>query len=176
MTNINSRKDITNLLEPSSMGCELGVFEGEFSADLWNSKKFDQLYLVDIFSGKASNFGKSYDDASVLENIIRQKFIQDSGVRVFKSDSVTFLQSTPSNFFHFIYIDTTHTYETTVLELEESYRCIKNNGYICGHDYTSIHFPGVVNAVNEFCDSYSTEVHIIDQNEPYPSFYIKISK
>lgn len=176
MINILNRNRLTDLLSYHSIGCELGVFEGEFSQILWDSNKFDELYLVDLFSGKASNFGKIYQDASVLYNIVKQKFNNNFGIKINQQDSVTFLKSIPSNYFDFIYIDTTHSYDTTVLELSEAYRCIKNNGYICGHDYTAVYFAGVVDAVNEFCASRQTELNIVDQHEQYPSFYMKISK
>ena len=58
--NILNRNNLTDLLPYYSIGCELGVFEGEFSQTLWNSNKFAELHLVDIFTGEASNFGKPY--------------------------------------------------------------------------------------------------------------------
>jgi hypothetical protein len=173
MINIYNRNNITDILPPNSIGCELGVFEGEFSSILWNSNKFSKLYLVDIFAGKAYNFGKKYKDASVLENIVRSKFIDNDDIIINKIDSVSFLQSIPDKYFDFIYIDTTHSYETTKLELEESLRCVKPNGYICGHDYTNKYFPGVVHAVNEFCTKYGFIISVTQQEEQYPSFIIK---
>lgn len=170
---IRNRKDITTLLNPGSIGCELGVFEGDFAQDLLSSNKFNKLYLIDIFSGYASNFGKYYPDASVLYNLVKTRFQDHSEIEVVKQDSVSFLSSTQIKF-DFIYIDTVHTYEHLSQELNTAHRCIKTGGYICGHDYCS-EFSGVVDAVMEFSEKYHYPL-IITQEEIYPSFIISITQ
>lgn len=174
MINIKHRNQITDILNGHSVGCELGVFEGEFSEILLRSNKFERLYLVDVFGGKASNFGKNYKDASVLETIVRNKFQSNDNVEVAKSESVNFLKMMPSNSFDFIYIDTTHSYDYTIEELQNSYRVIKNGGFICGHDYCE-KFSGVIKAVTEFCELHGYQ-SMITQETDYPSFIIKVVK
>jgi hypothetical protein len=176
MINIFNRNSITDILPLNSVGCELGVFEGEFSQILWNSGKFTKLYLVDLFEGHASNFGKAYNDCSVLESVVKNKFHMNNAVSVIKQDSISFLNSIANNYFNFIYIDTMHDYEHTAAELEKSYRCVKNNGFICGHDYSNAHFPGVVKAVNEFCKKLNCSPIQTSMIEDYPSFIIPIAK
>jgi hypothetical protein len=171
---INTRESIVNLLDTNSIGCEVGVFEGDFSQILVDSKKFKKLYLVDIFSGIASNFGKTYTDSSCLEEKAKNRFLSKNFVEIIKQDSVSYFRHMPDNFFDFIYIDTVHSYEQTILELYESHRTIKNNGFICGHDYC-IEFNGVITAVNEFCLKYNYKP-IITTEINYPSFIIKIKK
>jgi hypothetical protein len=173
---INTRDEICTLLNKDSIGCEIGVFEGEFSSILFSSNKFKQLYLVDTFTGIASNNNVVYQDASVLEEKVKNKFIEYNEIIIQKQDSISFLKSMPDNFFDFIYIDTVHSYELTILELEASYRCIKNLGLICGHDYTETFFPGVVKAVNEFCLNHNLSYNVTQQTENYPSFIIKCIK
>lgn len=170
---INTRNEITDLLPYNSIGCELGVFEGEFSQQLLNSNKFHKLYLVDIFSGQASNFGKHYEDASVLYDIVKNKFQDNNTVEVLKEDSITFLKSTTTKF-DFIYIDTIHSYDFLIQELEAAHKVIKSGGYICGHDYCLI-FDGVIKAVTEFTNKYGYSV-IITTEHDYPSFIISVSK
>lgn len=172
MTTISDRKHIIDLLSSNIIGCELGVFEGDFSEHLLSSGKFDKLYLVDIFEGAASNFDKTYNDSTILQDIINNKFKEYKNIEIIKSDSIYFLQSMPEKFFDFIYIDTVHSYEHTKKELLESYRVIKNNGFICGHDYCN-RFDGVIRAVSEFSENHGYEV-IVTKDKPYPSFIIKI--
>jgi hypothetical protein len=169
---MNTRNQIVDLLPIDSIGCELGVFEGNFSEILTASKKFKKLYLVDIFSGIASNFGKTYTDASVLEQYVKNKFTEYSIVEIIKQDSLTFLQSLPNNSLNFIYIDTVHSYEQTMNELNESYRVIQNGGYICGHDYCEI-FQGVIDSVTDFTKKYNLDI-IITQENDFPSFIIQV--
>ena len=62
-----------------------------------------------------------------------------------------------------IFIDTSHTYEQTKLEIEKSIPHIVNDGWLALHDYHDAH-PGVVCAVNEFLDSqteYDLEVYFV---------------
>jgi hypothetical protein len=171
MINISHRNNITDLLPTNSIGCELGVFEGEFSEQLYLSGKFDNLYLVDLFSGHACNFGKHYHDASVLYHMVKHKFANYQQVQVIKQDSLSFLRSADLSF-DFIYIDTVHSYEHLRQELALAYYRIKSGGYICGHDYCA-EFNGVIKAVNEFCELYKYKP-IITTESNYPSFVIKI--
>jgi hypothetical protein len=169
MIDISTRNEITNYIPPNSIGCELGVFEGEFSKILLDSNKFDKLYLVDSFFGPAWNFGKYYPDATVLYPKVKNRFCLDHRVSVIRSDSIDFLQSTKT-LFDFIYIDTIHTYDHLYRELEFSRNKIKKNGYICGHDYCS-EFQGVIDAVREFTKKYNYK-YTITQEQKYPSFII----
>jgi hypothetical protein len=168
---INTRESIVNLLDTGSVGCELGIFEGDFSQVLTDSGKFKKLYLVDVFSGVASNFDKTYKDASCLEQKNKDRFLSKNFVEIIKQDSISYLRSMPDNFFDFIYIDTVHSYEQTVSELYESHRTIKNKGFICGHDYC-IEFHGVIRAVTEFCLKYDYKP-IITTERDYPSFIVQ---
>lgn len=171
---INTRNQIISLLNENSVGCELGVFEGDFSEILTQSNKFTKLFLVDLFGGTASNFGKVYNDASVLENHVKNRFKEYSYVEVIKNDSLSFLKSIADNSLDFIYIDTVHSYDQTKLELEESYRTVKNGGLICGHDYCEM-FRGVIQSVQEFISQYSLPL-IITTEADFPSFIIKVTK
>lgn len=168
---INVREQIVELLSPNSIGCELGVFEGDFSQSLVDSNKFSELYLVDLFSGSASNFGKHYPDASILNEYVKKKFQSHSSVKVVKQDSISFLQTSKINF-DFIYIDTIHTYHHLIQELNSAHDCIKPGGYICGHDYC-IEFMGVIQAVKEFSTKYQYPVIVTTEND-YPSFIIRV--
>ena len=167
---INTRNQIPNLLHENSVGCELGVFEGDFSKILIQSNKFTKLFLVDVFSGKASNFCKVYEDSSVLENQVKNRFKEYSYVEVIKNDSLSFLKSIPDNSLDFIYIDTVHSYDQTQKELQESYRTIKNGGLICGHDYCEM-FSGVIQAVQEFISQHNFKLRVTHEPD-FASFII----
>jgi hypothetical protein len=152
---INTRDEINLLLRSNSVGCELGVFEGEFSEILLKENKFSKLYLVDLFEGIVESGDKSgnnikYKNSIELLNTVKNKFSNKDCVEIVKKDSVSFLKSFPDNYFDFIYIDTSHQYEHTKNELNISLRKIKKSGIIAGHDYNPYRFAGVVSAVDEF--------------------------
>lgn len=171
---INIRNQIVSLLNDNSVGCELGIFEGDFSDVLIQSNKFTRLFLIDIFDGTAFNFGKVYNNASILENHVKNRFKQYDYVTVIKNDSLSFLRSMQNNSLDFIYIDTVHSYDQTQKELEESYRVIKNNGLICGHDYCTM-FNGVIESVQEFIQKYHFKLDITKESD-FPSFIIQVVK
>jgi hypothetical protein len=176
MITIENRNTITQLLSANSVGCELGVFEGEYSQVLADSNKFSKLFLVDIFNGEASNFGKLYKDCSVLERYVKSRFYNNNIVEIIKNDSISFLSNLPENYLDFIYIDTVHDYTHTRQELLYSYKVIKNQKFICGHDYTIKYFPDLVAAVNDFCQEHKLELNVTSKHEDYPSFYISVNK
>lgn len=169
---INIRDNIPQLLQTDSIGCELGVFEGNFAETLLSSNKFKKLYLVDLFNGSASNFGKHYNDASQLHEFVENKFKDNNEVSVIKQDSINFLESSNINF-DFIYIDTVHSYDHLIRELRAAYIKIKIGGYICGHDYC-LEFNGVIQAVNEFIKQHGYKLILTKENN-FPSFIIQIT-
>lgn len=157
---LNNREQIPNILSYNSIGCELGIFLCEYSDVLLSSQKFKKLYLVDTFCGnvgsgdKKGNNIRFFDGQYLLSNA-KNKYKNMDSIHIEQNDSVSFLMKFPPEFFDFIYIDTVHTYTHLIRELEESKRVIKSDGFICGHDYNYDAFPGVVEAVNDFCNKYN---------------------
>lgn len=166
---IHTREEIPSLLKDGSVGCEIGVFEGEYSQVLADSGKFNKLYLVDVFSGVASSgdksgkYVKTYSDAGMLFEHNQNRFSRYDFVEVVKQDGISFLNQKP-NYFDFVYIDTLHTYNHTLKELEAAYSAVKSGGYITGHDYNDSQYSGLVRAVKEFCDKYQLRFQTTDQD------------
>lgn len=174
---VKTRNDICNELKNNLIGCELGIFKGEFSEILLNSNKFKKLYLVDIFFGEMMSGDKDgnnvvYSNGDELFQIVTNKFKNESSIEIKKSCSVEFLKSFPDEYFDFIYIDSSHEYFHTKKELDESYRVIKKNGgIICGHDYNEVAFKGVFDAVNEFSKNNNLQIQT-SQNDLLASFFL----
>lgn len=161
---ISTREQICNKFKNNLIGCELGVFKGEFSEVLLNSNKFKKLYLVDIFDGQMMSGDKNgnnivFSNGDELHEIVSNKFKHNKNVEIIKQCSVKFLESFPDEYFDFIYIDSSHEYFHTQKELEQSYRVIKKNGgIISGHDYSEVSFKGVFDAVNEFAQKFNLKI------------------
>jgi hypothetical protein len=60
-----------------------------------------------------------------------------------------------------VYIDASHEYDDVVIDLELSYKKVKNGGFICGHDYVSPRFESVVSAVDEFCEKKGLKIEYL---------------
>lgn len=170
-TRIELVKDLVN---KSSVCAELGVLYGGFAQHIYNQNP-KKLYLVDLWNEPmpcgdedGNNVHWCYDNIESF-NKINEFFGKSENVVICKTDSISFMTSCEDNYFDFIYIDTTHTYEHTFRELEASFAKCKNGGYICGHDLDIIpekchnwNFNfGVDKAVYEFCTKYNQKIHAI---------------
>jgi predicted O-methyltransferase YrrM len=147
---VESRLALLDRLPKGLRALELGVAEGGFSQEIWNRLAPSHLVLVDSWEGERYAVGHEK---------VSQKFasqIQRGLVKIHKAKSVDFLKSCEPGSFDFIYIDTDHSYGTTIKELRECARIIAPGGFICGHDYTAgnVVAPvvyGVIQAVSQFC-------------------------
>ena len=91
-----------------------------------------------------------------------------------KSDSREWLERQPINSLDWVYIDSAHEYSQTKSELSKSALAVKPGGFICGHDYDAQQFPGVVQAVSEFCSRHNLTAEIFDGDQ-LASFRIEVA-
>ena len=176
---MKTRIDLLKSFEKKLIIAELGVFKGEFSSQIINICNPNKLYLVDIFSGRVESGDVNGNNiisinGEELKKIVENKFSSNTKVKIIKSCSVEFLKSLEENYLDVVYIDSSHQYEHTKKELEESFFKVKKNGFICGHDYHP-RFNGVVRAVNEFCEEKKLNLSLT-KNDGLNSFFIKLLK
>ena len=162
-----NRKALLEKLPRSSIGAELGVEYGLFSLEIINGVLPKKLYLVDL-----------WNDESIKE-VCFAELKQYQNVEMVESSSLEFLRSCDSGSLDWVYIDTDHSYELTLNELKESARVVKEEGLICGHDYTMIASSGirqygVVPAVHEFCLAFNYRmVYLTHESNRHLSFALK---
>jgi hypothetical protein len=65
--------------------------------------------------------------------------------------------------FDFIYIDANHSYEEVREDLRLWFPKVKLGGIIGGHDYGFSAFPGVKQAVDEFCAKHRVKLNVEPQ-------------
>ena len=99
-------------------------------------------------------------------------FKENKNVHIIKETSEKFISSLVDGGLDLIYIDGDHDYSGVKSDLMLSYDKIKNGGYICGHDYVSPRFEGVVTAVNEFCIEKDLKIDYITK-DGCPTYCIK---
>lgn len=145
---------LLNQLPKEGVCAEIGVDEGEFSRSILDVCRPRTLHLIDLWPRpliREDRYPK-----------VMQRFEQEleSGqVVLHRGDSLATLEQMPDAGLDWVYIDSAHTYEHTLAELILCDRKVKPTGIIAGHDYAvgswdyGVRF-GVVNAVNEFCNSY----------------------
>ena len=151
-----TREELLNFLGKDLIIAEIGVFKGEFSKFIFENLNPKELFLVDIFEGYVGSGDKDGNNMQFTnlekeyESLISY-FSQNKNVTIIKENSKNFISLLDDEFLDLIYIDGDHDYDGVKNDLNLSYDKIKNGGYICGHDYVSPRFEGVVRAVNEFC-------------------------
>ena len=165
------RKFLLDFISPNSVGAELGVFTGLFSAVLSRQRRISQLTFVDPW-WKA--FGDCYPDWNAYTDYGRIKTraaYETARRRIFQSQlprrvievgsSYDWLQSQPDESLDWVYLDSTHTYEGTKLELDMLNRKLRGNGLILGDDWQTSRdhrHHGIFLAVNEFLQTSNFEV------------------
>jgi len=161
---MNTRLDLLATLPKGSVCAELGVFIGAFSIEILRRTRPKILYLVDRFTGKirsGDENGENIKGANLdfVFHQLRARYelpFNGTDVVIVKAYSYHWLESLPENHLDWIYIDTDHAFRTTRLELEAAHKAVKPNGVIAGHDHDPIHYPGVVQAVHDFCERFHT--------------------
>lgn len=144
---------------------ELGVFQGEFSAEINRSLPDRKIYLFDTFQGfderdlsieREINDGKrawhpDFSDTSV--GTVRERLPHPEMARFVKGffpESIETVPEAAQERFCLVSLDP-DLYEPVKRGLEFFFPRLSRGGAIMIHDYNSMQFPGVGKAVREFC-------------------------
>lgn len=112
-------------------------------------KKKTKLYGIDFNSTWMEWTKKSIKLLDIKNiNLILKDSIEAS--MDFKDDSVSF-----------IFLDSSHAYDTTRDELEVWWPKIKKGGFFAAHDYINELYPGVKKAIDEFAAKYDIKFRVI---------------
>ena len=111
---------------------------------------------------------------------VKEKFANNSNVRVIKEFSKGASQLFPDEYFDLVYIDANHTYQGVSADLEIWLPKVKRGGLLAGHDYFIYdnarpwtQFFGIVPAVNEFVKKHDFTIEYITV-ESVPSYAIRV--
>lgn len=144
---------------------EIGVDRGDFSNDILLLCHPRELHLIDYWQ-----FSENAEAGTqTAYNHVKTRFAKEIAVNQVipvKGLSKDILKNYPDGFFDWVYIDSAHDYETTVVELEICRTKVKPGGIIAGHDYCAgnvakAFFYGIPNAVNNFCCRYRWRIKAI---------------
>lgn len=169
-----NREELLKMLPKNGIVAELGVDEGGFSKLIVNTCKPEKLHLVDFWGSERYNQNKRRKVEALFKSQIESGTVQiDLGY------STEVGKNFPKDYFDWIYIDTDHSYQTTIKELEIWESKVKEHGIIAGHDYILGNWDGmvrygVIEAVYEFCSKYNWEIiYLTMEHDNSPSFAIR---
>jgi hypothetical protein len=179
---LKTREELLHLFPGGGTMAEVGVFRGGFSEKILDVCKPEKFYMVDIWEGKmmsGDKDGKSIvkipDMQEVYENEILPKFGVLPNVKVIRETSTDFFNRPEFvDSLDAIYIDALHTYKAVLKDLEGARKVVKSGGIIMGHDYGK-KFPGVIKAVDEFCEKNGLQIEYLTE-DGCPSYYIVNNK
>ncbi len=175
------QREVLELLQPDTVGAELGVFAGAFSRVILEAVRPRVLHLVDPWWAA---FGETYPDwgdytdhgklttraaheAAVLRSDAARERCE---VQVHVAGSQQWLASLPDESLDWAYLDTTHTFEDTLAELTLLARTVRADGLILGDDYwidpAGWHY-GVLRAVHAFVRSHPYQLIRADRHGQY---------
>lgn len=160
------REDVLKLLPRDSVGAEIGVFKGEFTAHILRAVRPRELHLIDawwlLYGDRYPNWGaytqfgtlRTRDAFEQAKRIVAR--VDRRGAAVFHvSSDVECLERFADSYFDWVYLDTSHEYEHTRQELALLKQKVKRGGLISGDDWqTDANHPhhGLCRAVKEFCE------------------------
>jgi hypothetical protein len=168
---VRARQFILKFIAVDSVGAELGVFTGLFSAVLARDKRISKITFVDPWWkafgshypdwGPYTDYGKVSTRCAYEVAMIR---ISQAGLpnRIVEIGySYDWLAAQPDKSLDWVYLDSTHNYEGTKRELSLLGHKVKDTGLILGDDWQierdHIHH-GVCLAVNEFVKASNFEL------------------
>jgi SAM-dependent methyltransferase len=159
-----ARKDVLNMLPKEAVGVEIGVWKGDFSAQILKAARPKTLHLVDpwLISDAADRatqawYGADKISQSGMDDIhahVTQRFgaeLASGRVIIHRADARQALGAMDKETVDYVYVDGDHGYEGVSADLAEAFRVTKPNGFICCDDYLLGAWwkDGVVRAVHE---------------------------
>jgi len=159
-----ARKKVLAMLPRDGAGAEIGVWKGDFSAQLLSVTKPRILHLVDpwLVSDSADRADTAWYGADkitqpamdAIHDEVSARFAQERSrgvVEIHRADATRALGRMPEATLDYVYVDGDHSYEGVSTDLAEAFRVTKVGGFICCDDYLLGAWwqDGVVRAVHE---------------------------
>jgi len=167
---IVERQFLLTHIPDGSVGVELGVYTGMFSALLAHDKKIRQVTFVDPWWLKhGESFPRRWKDYSDWGKIATRKAyalaterIRSCGLEgraIVVGYAERWLAAQPDASLDWAYLDTVHTYRQTMQELGLLDKKLTAHGIIIGDDWD---FDGIFFAVNDFVKTHDFQVMFCD--------------
>ena len=144
------RLDLLEALPKGGTAAEIGVAFGDFTREIMARNTPRQLYLIDAWASARYRDGLARIQTEWADAIRDERIVIRQGL------STEVLAGLEPGLFDWVYIDTNHSYDTTLAELELCAGLVRPGGLIAGHDFCTGNVIdavpyGVVEAVARFC-------------------------
>lgn len=162
------RSFLYNYIPKNSIGCEVGVFQGNFSQQLVENTEPKKIYLIDPWTVFRKNtvhsnesFVEDYDRWECMYQSVCDRFAENPSVEIIRDRGEAAADLFKNEFFDWIYVDGDHSYEGALVDFIKFFPRLKSGGVMIADDYTC---EGVRKAFMDFrkiCkDIKSTKVEV----------------
>jgi hypothetical protein len=172
-----ARQDVIGHFGKNGIGAEIGVWRGDFSAQILELARPSKLYLIDPWVRQMDDVHKNavygsestHDIDVIYQSVVarfseEEKLGQISILRTFSTDA---LQRFSDDYFDFIYIDGDHDYKSVRHDCFAAFDKVKQGGLICGDDYATDGWwgRGVVDAFHELLAERATLLKYVREDQ-----------
>lgn len=177
------REDLIKYL-PNGIVAEVGVALGNFSESILALNNPSKLILIDAWQ----NFDLGYRDGNMVKDNEQQeryesvinKFKSNKNITIIRKKSLDAISDLQDELLDWVYIDADHSYQGCLADLRSYDKKVKENGYICGHDWLSKSQIrkgfGVNQAVIDFVSEREYVLTLITKEKKYMSYVISKNK
>lgn len=174
------RQAFLRRLPRRSVCAEIGVYEGDFSAQILEQLRPRRLHLIDPWRYEAGpryeqawyggQVGTSQARMDAVHAAVLARFAREivaGVVAVHRAPSVEAAAGFADGYFDWVYVDGNHLYEFVKADLETYHPKVRTGGYIAGDDYGAAGWweGGVTRAVDEFRRSGLCETVLIQDRQ-----------
>jgi len=130
--------DIGELKTTKTINCiEIGTYTGESALIISSFTFIHSMICIDPY----------------FTNIASKRLNHKNNIKLIPVKSSEYVENVSDQSIDMIYIDGCHKIECIYNDLYQWYPKIKNNGFICGHDYIP-KFQPIIDTVNDFADKH----------------------
>jgi hypothetical protein len=138
------RASLLSRLPGGAICAEIGVWRGDFSAEILNVTRPRELHLIDPWAFD-SNFprrlyggmeAKTQADMDAIHDSVVARFGANPAVTIHRRKSVDAARAFTNHTFDWVYIDGDHSYASVLQDLQEWSSKVKPGGWIAGDDLT----------------------------------------
>jgi hypothetical protein len=165
-----SRRLLLNRVPKDSICAEIGVWKGDFSAQILETAVPRELHLIDPWMFQPDFPDRMYGgavagDQADMERIyesVRDRFAAVNNVLIHRGTSASVLPTLADAFLDWVYIDGNHRYEYVLEDLKLAHPRVRPGGFLCGDDYDwgeDLGYP-VRRAVADFADELGAGIRV----------------
>lgn len=156
---------LRSVISQGGVGAEIGVQRGLLTHVLLHVLRPSKIHLIDPWYKLGREWPWAIGNRSTtqaLANLMREfeDELSSGAMDIHVGFDLDVLPAFPENYFDWVYLDTSHTYEDTCKELQLLKRTVKADGIIAGDNCESDPrhaFHGVYRAVEEFVSTQGYE-------------------